>query len=108
MAVFVYVITDDSGRQKIGFSGNPSRRAAALQQATDVRLSFSLETPAALAVERLAHSYLRDHRLKGEWFGVTTERAIETVLEAHEALKARGVELFSPLHIAARASAALV
>jgi len=80
----VYVITGGN-LQKIGVADHPDRRLRALQTANGVRLVlvFFLRTHRrALDVERQAHKSLDAWRREGEWFEVTADVAVATVLNA--------------------------
>ena len=82
---FVYVVTGDHGRVKIGITKNPEARLASLQTGSHVRLSMPFTTWAgdrALAVEQAAHSLLWQRWVSGEWFNATREEAIAAIYAA--------------------------
>lgn len=78
----VYVIASLT-RTKIGVSSDPVRRLEWLQRETQepLRLVWSASAPRfdVFQVERAAHRELAEHCIKGEWFNVSAERAIEAV-----------------------------
>ncbi|WWT39894.1 hypothetical protein [Microcystis phage Mwe-JY08] len=82
----VYVITMPTGHVKIGISGSPLKRLRTLQTGCPLplRIVFLMGVPDRLAIkiERAAHKALADYRLNGEWFKVTTEKAISAVRRA--------------------------
>ena len=82
---FVYIVTGDHGRVKIGITKNPEARLASLQTGSHVRLSMPFTTWAgdrALDVEQTAHSLLRHRWVSGEWFNATREEAIAAIYAA--------------------------
>ena len=82
---FVYVISGDHGRHKIGVSDNPQQRLRELQTGSPfpLRLEFVGQTEGeAFAIEGDAHFMLHQHRQAGEWFMVPAEMAIAAVLAA--------------------------
>jgi len=77
----VYVIGADRG-VKIGRSQSPHERLKALQTASPLPLVLhhvSVDTPLAAAIENLAHQYLAERRLEGEWFDVTATEAVGAI-----------------------------
>lgn len=71
----VYIASAEPCRNKVGISNNPKRRVDALSGAAGypLRLVEVHQTPAARAVEAMAHWLLRDTRLHGEWFSSSVE-----------------------------------
>lgn len=86
----IYVILSTQNRCKIGFSEGPINRLKALQASGPGRLTlmFYCRTPNARRIEIAAHDVLDDKRVNGEWFNVTPDLAIATVLAAMRALDA--------------------
>lgn len=86
---FVYVITDEHGMSKIGFSSDPRARLAMLQTASAHPLRLMSVIPMgrhAYAVEQEAHAMLDTHRVTGEWFNVSPNVATAAVYGAAERL----------------------
>lgn len=85
---FVYVMQWQD-KIKIGISRDPSKRLRQLQLANpgEVRLLhtkvFSTR-PSAIKIERSLHKRFADHRLLGEWFGISSERAIKWLERAKD------------------------
>jgi len=80
---FVYVIKDETGRCKIGSSGNPLRRLTELQTASASPLSLAYvgvpESDDGGKIERGAHAIAGHYRASGEWFVCPAEAAIAAV-----------------------------
>jgi hypothetical protein len=80
---YVYVIGPEVGPQKIGIATKPALRLHDIQNGNPAHLSIALqmdpEERSAIEVERRAHLILDASRLRGEWFDVTRERAVEAV-----------------------------
>jgi len=79
---FVYVISGDHGRVKIGITANPAARIASLRTASAFPLSFAFigaVMDSAFAVEQEAHRLLAGHRGDGEWFQTSPEMAIAAI-----------------------------
>lgn len=79
---YCYVARGDHGLVKIGSSTNPAARIKQLQTASPFRLELChiLATDAsAEAIELEAHRVLDKHRMAGEWFDVTPDRAFEAL-----------------------------
>jgi hypothetical protein len=84
-ATFVYVISGDHGRQKIGVSDDPKQRVRDLQTGSPfpLKLEFvGLTEGTGYDVEGEAHFMLHSHRQSGEWFTVPPEVAITAVMAA--------------------------
>lgn len=85
---FVYVITDERGRSKIGSSADPNDRLRTLQTGSADLLSLvyvcapDCETPEAVAIERSAQSMLDKYRGNGEWFSVPPSVAVSAIAGA--------------------------
>lgn len=86
MATYVYVISGDHGRQKIGSSDEPPRRIKELQTGSPYKLRFEFigeaENDAGGVVEVEAQFILAQHRTVGEWFVVPPDVAITAVMAA--------------------------
>ena len=70
---YVYVISHPSGSIKVGVSGDPESRLAALQtgnsELLQLRRMFRFPSRAqALRAEKAVHEAMADARLGGEWF----------------------------------------
>lgn len=76
---FVYVMLDESlGYVKIGFSQNPRHRELTLQaQKPTIKMMF--KTKASLFFEQIIHKDFNQFRIRGEWFNVSPEAAIEQI-----------------------------
>jgi len=87
-ATYVYVISGDHGRQKIGISDNPRQRLKDLQTGSPYALKFEFvgetENGAAGQIEVEAHFLLNQHKAPGgeEWFVVPPDVAITAVMAA--------------------------
>lgn len=91
MTACVYVATAERG-VKVGYSNNHVVRfkQIASEIGQPVALSFVTELlDDASSVERLAHWYLREHHIGGEWFSCGAAEAWEAVNRAIEGV-ARG------------------
>ena len=80
MATFVYVVSGDHGRQKIGVTDNPNQRLAQLQTGSPFKLQFEfvgLTEGTGFDIEGEAHFLLSKHKAPGgdEWFIVPPEVA---------------------------------
>ncbi len=86
MATYVYVISGEHGRQKIGVSDEPRRRLAELQTGSPFPLKFEfvgeVENGGAGPVEVETHFMLSQHKAPGgdEWFVVPPDVAITAVM----------------------------
>ena len=58
----------DGGPVKIGFSSNVESRLASLRCASASEIVLLNTRPGSMKAERLLHSRLERHRLRGEWF----------------------------------------
>lgn len=85
---FVYVISGDHGRQKIGITDNPAQRIKDLQTGSPFPLKFEFvgETIDNMAgpIEVEAHFMLNQHKSPGgdEWFTVPPDVAVTAVMAA--------------------------
>lgn len=88
MVNFIYVICEslDPTSSKIGISKNPDRRVRQLQTGHPLPLVvFHREEIAdekVRGLERLIHRLLAHHRMKGEWFALPPEAAVQEVRHA--------------------------
>jgi hypothetical protein len=88
MRTFVYVISGEHGRQKIGSSDNPQQRINNLQTGSPYPLRFEfvgeVEGGAAGQVEVEAHFNLNAYKSPGgdEWFTVPPDVAMTAVMAA--------------------------
>jgi len=88
MRTFVYVISGEHGRQKIGSSDNPQQRINSLQTGSPYPLRFEfigeVESNAAGQVEVEAHFQLNAYKSPGgdEWFTVPPDVAMTAVMAA--------------------------
>lgn len=80
---FVYVIGPDIGPQKIGIATDPKRRLSQYRthniQNVDIHFKQTCPRWKAREIEQHAHKSLSDYLHHGEWFEVTTARAIDAV-----------------------------
>lgn len=83
MNSFVYVIGYANCPVKVGITHSPQQRLANLQTACPMTLTlhhvYGLPHVAAPEVERACHEELKANRLRGEWFNVTAEQAIDVI-----------------------------
>lgn len=79
MTSYLYVIGNDTNRQKIGFSGNVEKRLATLQTGNPdtLKIHHKIECSSekTRVLEKKIHTELSYKRLKGEWFNMTPEEA---------------------------------
>jgi hypothetical protein len=80
----VYVVENEFGHVKIGYSRDPVSNLQSLQRGSSLKLSlaFMVATPRAYEVEQAAHDILDSSRGIGEWFHVDKEMAIAAVFGA--------------------------
>jgi hypothetical protein len=93
----VYVISAGD-HQKVGSTSALKTRVAQLQWAhyADLELVFSVSLDslaAARRVEHYAHGLLADHHVRGEWFRVEPQAAIDAVGVAQDEVR-RGGKIF--------------
>lgn len=86
MKTFIYVISGDHGRQKIGITDDPSARIKSLRTGSPYALKFEFlgetENNTAGPIEVEAHFMLNQHRAEGEWFVVPPDVAVTAVMAA--------------------------
>lgn len=88
MKNYVYVISGDHGRQKIGVSDNPNRRISELQTGSPFPLKFEFvgeaEDGSGYQIEVQAKFNLQPHKAAGgdEWYEVPSDVAITAVMAA--------------------------
>lgn len=88
MKTFIYVISGEHGRQKIGASDNPKQRLKDLQTASPYPLKIEfigeVQDGAAGQVEAETHFTLNAHKSPGgdEWFTVPSDVAITAIMAA--------------------------
>lgn len=68
MSSFIYVIRNESGFYKIGFSNNPRRRFSMLQTSSAERLDLLGVVEGTIDDEREIHRLLARWRIAREWF----------------------------------------
>lgn len=78
---YLYVIGNDTNRQKIGISKDVDKRLKNLQTGNPDKLTihYKIECPTikhTLKLEKKIHSELSYKRLSGEWFNMTVEEAV--------------------------------
>lgn len=82
----IYIIGPDVGPLKVGVSADPIKRLKGVQSghplALSIKATFEVGSLPPYEVETLAHSLLRDSRLKGEWFACSFEEASAAVAQA--------------------------
>ncbi|ART68194.1 hypothetical protein BTO20_05995 [Mycobacterium dioxanotrophicus] len=69
----VYFISDEHGNVKIGYATSVQARFADLQVANASELTIVLEMPGGPKLERELHRRFAEHRVRGEWFKLTTD-----------------------------------
>lgn len=71
---YVYAVTDDGLRHKIGMAADIKHRISSLQTSHSQQLYLTdvlvVEKPRVRLVERFLHKDLGYRRLRGEWFGI--------------------------------------
>jgi hypothetical protein len=83
--IYVYVISGEHGRFKIGASDYPPRRLRELQTGSPFKLNLEFVGATegfAYKIEAEAHFMLHQHRVEGEWFVVPLEVATSAVMAA--------------------------
>jgi hypothetical protein len=79
--MFLYVIGTNERYQKIGFSANVERRLKSLQTGNPDKLAIHHVEPVpkeqVRLLERKIHKELSYYRLKGEWFNLTSQEAVD-------------------------------
>lgn len=83
---YIYVIGEDAGPFKIGYTTQPHNRLAALRIETKRDLAWRghelVPFRFARGIEMLAHKLLSEHKSDGEWFFVDLETACSAVERA--------------------------
>jgi len=80
----VYLITNDKGKVKIGFTGKGgASRLNSLQTGNPDKLYLVWETYGTLQMESILHHYLQNYRSSGEWFNI---KGCEHILYYHWAI----------------------
>jgi hypothetical protein len=85
----IYIVGMPSGPKKIGSAHNINRRLVALQTGNPEKLtvlwsSIPLASNKAMLVEKAVHRALVACQLFGEWFAISTESAVSTILAGIE------------------------
>ena len=79
--MFLYVIGTEGRFQKIGFSADVAKRLKSLQTGNPDKLAIHHVEPVpkeqVRLLERKIHKDLSHYRLKGEWFNLTSQEAID-------------------------------
>lgn len=80
MSSYLYVIGNDTNKQKIGFSKDVEKRLKSLQTGNPdvLKIHYKIECPSEKTrkLENKIHTELSYKRLKGEWFSMTPDEAI--------------------------------
>lgn len=76
---YVYLITSEVGRTKIGYARNPKSRFKDIDVASpvEVNLRFTCRVQNAASVEKMLHEKHSHKKIKGEWFLLSEEDLIE-------------------------------
>lgn len=79
--MFIYVIGPEIGPQKIGFTKDVNRRIKALQTGHPQKLIIhhleEVNEKVYRKLEKRIHLELNYKKLKGEWFNMTSQEAVE-------------------------------
>ena len=86
---FVYFVSSEDGRIKIGTSANVEKRLEALQTSSATRLSLLLTVPGGVDMETELHRRFKHIRESGEWFKGTPE--LRSFIEGALFYKSRSV-----------------
>lgn len=79
---FIYVITGDHNRCKVGITANPEQRLMDLQTGSPFPLRFAwigVPRNETAQIEGDAHQMLDAYKTSGEWFNVTPDAAVGTI-----------------------------
>lgn len=83
MAVYIYVIEDESGAIKIGFSNNPEKRRTALQTGYPGVLTLRAKREVPIEISRQVEANvlrrLRASVVAGEWFRCSSDEALTAI-----------------------------
>ena len=89
MSAFVYVVHANNGEIKVGLSVTPHERLSKIKKEYSHRRGFSeaylvgfVSTRYGLSVERLAHGFLGQYAVGGEWYRVHPLIALRVVIKA--------------------------
>lgn len=96
----VYVMEDANGATKVGLSKFTDARVRNVSLDRRAKVALVWATPLrydAKIVEGTAHNMLLEHRIKGEWFSVDAEQAIEAVTKSIQLIEGGHVPERSPL-----------
>jgi hypothetical protein len=85
---FIYFVTFDHQRVKIGFAVNVGNRMKGLATGAPSKLVLLLSVQGTLRDEQLIHKRFGAHRLYGEWFDLCNE--IKAFIEAEKTKQAEG------------------
>ena len=85
--MYVYVMSCGPMDHKIGKANDPLARARDLQggNPNPISVVMTMRCRDPYAVEQAAHAALDGRRKMGEWFAVTQQEAIKTVVDCAEA-----------------------
>jgi len=78
---YIYIVSYDD-MTKIGISIDPKSRINSLQTSNPKSFEnffVSERTEDYKSIEKQLHDFFNDHRLKGEWFDITFERAVSAL-----------------------------
>lgn len=80
---YLYVIKDDQGERKLGFSLNPEKRIQALQTGNShtLRLEYTLPVRDKRSAEKALHSLFPANHVRGEWFTILEDSPEHTLLK---------------------------
>jgi hypothetical protein len=85
----IYVIRSKAGPVKIGIAARPRNRLSQLRTSSHLPLflDYAAEVPGnAKGLEDYVHKMLKDCRLSGEWFDISSDDAVAVILRAGGAL----------------------
>lgn len=99
---YVYLIAHGgperfTGPVKVGMSRYPDKRLASLQTGNPHSLSFVFKFKApsrdlAMFAEKVFHDVARERRLSGEWFDMSPEFALNTLVKTFMAMVAQDIQ----------------
>lgn len=90
IAEYVYAITAETYAVKFGRSVRPRDRLSSLQTSCPLRLKVLGVVPGGCGLEGRIHGFLRQHRIRGEWFRIN--RATLPFIEAFSDESRQAVE----------------
>lgn len=85
----VYIISDTTGRYKIGVSKNPNKRLLQLQTGNSNKLEISHVSyfiPNAYSIEKKLHNLYNEYRITNEWFSLK-ETQVNEIINKLESVK---------------------